>query len=444
MAKDIVIDFLTKLSADIESKADIDINYSQQRDYFSSGKILGQPIYYVFKYFRKEQQLGLYLESRDSEGAQFLKDIFYEKHELISRKVGYEIVISERKQNKDWVRMGFEIDVDNFNELMEYRKLYFHAFLKFKTSIEKIVEKYVDAIFNFTGNFGYTKNELLREVFMDEEVLDDIIFNLNTKKNIILQGPTGVGKTFIAKRICYFHQGNRDNSNIEMIQFHKNYTYEEFIRGYKKGKSGEDYIKNGIFYEFIKKAQEFPEHKHYFIIDEINRCNINEIFGEVSIIIENNKRGRENSIKLLYSNFDENFYIPENVYIIGTLNTSDINLNKIEYPIRRRFGFIDIDPVFENIDLRNYMGDYIGVEMADKVVCKVSQVNKLIEDEPSLGKRYRIGQSYFMINEKIDEYQVHSWYRQVIKRDIEPLLRDYIGEKDESYIESIMKILLSD
>ncbi|MBW4873119.1 MAG: AAA family ATPase [Paeniclostridium sp.] len=135
--------------------------------------------------------------------------------------------------------MGFEIDVDNFNELMEYRKLYFHAFLKFKTSIEKIVEKYVDAIFNFTGNFGYTKNELLREVFMDEEVLDDIIFNLNTKKNIILQGPTGVGKTFIAKRICYFHQGNRDNSNIEMIQFHKNYTYEEFIRGYKKGKSGE-------------------------------------------------------------------------------------------------------------------------------------------------------------------------------------------------------------
>ncbi|MDU5021707.1 MAG: hypothetical protein E6269_14260, partial [Clostridiales bacterium] len=135
---------------------------------------------------------------------------------------------------------------------------------------------------------------------------------------------------------------------------------------------------------------------------------------------------------------------PENVYIIGTLNTSDINLNKIEYPIRRRFGFIDIDPVFENIDLRNYMGDYIGVEMADKVVCKMSQVNKLIEDEPSLGKRYRIGQSYFMINEKIDEYQVHSWYRQVIKRDIEPLLRDYIGEKDESYIESIMKILLSD
>ncbi|EPZ59172.1 AAA domain family protein [[Clostridium] sordellii ATCC 9714] len=190
-----------------------------------------------------------------------------------------------------------------------------------------------------------------------------------------------------------------------MIQFHKNYTYEEFIRGYKKGKSGEDYIKNGIFYEFIKKAQEFPEHKHYFIIDEINRCNINEIFGEVSIIIENNKRGRENSIKLLYSNFDENFYIPENVYIIGTLNTSDINLNKIEYPIRRRFGFIDIDPVFENIDLRNYMGDYIGVEMADKVVCKMSQVNKLIEDEPSLGKKYRIGQSYFMINEKIDEYK---------------------------------------
>ena len=168
VARDIVIDFLTKLSIDIENKADVDVSYSQQRDYFSSGKILGQPIYYVFKYFRKEEQLGLYIESRDAEGAQFLKDIYYEKNEFISRKVGYELGISERKQNKDWVRMGFEIDVDNFNELMEYRKLYLHAFLKFKSAIEKIVEKYVDAIFNFAGNFGYTKTELLREVFMEE------------------------------------------------------------------------------------------------------------------------------------------------------------------------------------------------------------------------------------------------------------------------------------
>ena len=444
MAKDIVIDFLTKLSLDIENKANVDISYSQQRDYFSSGKILGQPIYYVFKYFRKEQQLGIYIESRDSEGAQFIKDIYYEKNESISRKIGYEIGISERKQNKDWVRMGFEIDVDNFSELMEYRKLYFHAFLKFKSSIEKIVEKYVDAIFNFTGNFGYTKTELLREVFMDEEVLDDIIFNLEQKKNIILQGPSGVGKTFIAKRICYFHQGNRDNSNIEMVQFHEYYTYEEFVRGYRRGKNGEDYIKNGIFYDFIKKAQTYPEHKHYFIIDEINRGNLNKIFGELTMLIENNKRGKENSIKLLYSECDESFYIPENVYIIGTLNTSDNTLKDISYPLRRRFGFIDIDPVFENMDLRNYLGNYIGVEMADKVVCKMMYLNKTIEEDSKLGKRYKIGQSYFMINEKVDEYQVYSWYRQVIKRDIEPLIREYMIDKDEEYIDNIIKNLIDD
>ena len=444
MAKDIVIDFLTKLSLDIENKANVDISYSQQRDYFSSGKILGQPIYYVFKYFRKEQQLGIYIESRDSEGAQFIKDIYYEKNESISRKIGYEIGISERKQNKDWVRMGFEIDVDNFSELMEYRKLYFHAFLKFKSSIEKIVEKYVDAIFNFTGNFGYTKTELLREVFMDEEVLDDIIFNLEQKKNIILQGPSGVGKTFIAKRICYFHQGNRDNSNIEMVQFHEYYTYEEFVRGYRRGKNGEDYIKNGIFYDFIKKAQTYPEHKHYFIIDEINRGNLNKIFGELTMLIENNKRGKENSIKLLYSECDESFYIPENVYIIGTLNTSDNTLKDISYPLRRRFGFIDIDPVFENMDLRNYLGNCIGVEMADKVVCKMMYLNKTIEEDSKLGKRYKIGQSYFMINEKVDEYQVYSWYRQVIKRDIEPLIREYMIDKDEEYIDNIIKNLIDD
>ncbi|MGL5641119.1 MAG: AAA family ATPase, partial [Paraclostridium sp.] len=365
-------------------------------------------------------------------------------NELISRKVGYEIGISERKQNKDWVRMGFEIDVDNFNELMEYRKLYFHAFLKFKASIEKIVENYVDAIFNFTGNFVYTKTELLREVFMDEEVLDDIIFNLEQKKNIILQGPSGVGKTFIAKRICYFHQGNRDNSNIEVVQFHEYYTYEEFVRGYRRGKSGEDYIKNGIFYEFIKRAQQYPEHKYYFIIDEINRGDLNKIFGELTMLIENNKRGKENSIKLLYSDCDENFYIPENVYIIGTLNVSDNTLKSIGYPLRRRFSFIDIEPVFENIDLRNYMGDYIGVEMADKVVCKMNQLNKVIEEDSSLGRKYKIGQSYFMISEKVDEYQVHSWYRQVIKRDIEPLIREYMIDKDEEYIKDIIENLIND
>ena len=444
MAKDIVIDFLTKVAYDIESKANVDVSYSQQRDYFSSGKILGQPIYYVFKYFRKNQQLGLYIESRDSEGAQFIKDIYYEKHELISRKVGYEISISERKQNKDWVRMGFEIDVDNFNELMEYKKLYFHAFIKFRNSIENIVEKYVDAIFNFTGNFGYTKNELLREVFMDEEILDDIIFNLEHKKNIILQGPSGVGKTFIAKRLCYFHQGSKDNSNIEMIQFHEYYSYEEFVRGYKKGLNGEDYIKNGIFYNFVKKAQNNPEQNYYFIIDEINRGNVAKVFGELMMLIENNKRGKNNSITLIYSENDEKFYIPENLYIIGTINTSDNTLEEIGYPLRRRFVFIDIEPVFENEDLRNYFGDYIGVEMAEKVICKMSHLNKIIEKDSQLGKKYKIGQSYFMCEEKIEEYLVDNWYRHIIKRDIEPLLKEMMVHKKDSEVNDIIQSLIVD
>ncbi|MGL5752525.1 MAG: AAA family ATPase [Paraclostridium sp.] len=443
MAKDIVIDFLSKLANDIESKANVDVSYSQQRDYFSSGKILGQPIYYVFKYFRKTQSLGLYIESRDSEGSQFLKDIYYEKNEFISRKVGYEISISERKQNKDWVRVGFEIDVDNFNELMEYRKLYFHAFIKFKNAIEKIVEKYVDAIFNFTGNFGYTKNEFLREVFMDEELLDDILFNLEQKKNLILQGPSGVGKTFIAKRLCYFHQGSKDNSNIEMVQFHEYYTYEEFIRGYRKGKNGEDYIKNGVFYNFIKKSEENPDQKYYFIIDEINRGNLNKIFGELMMLIENNNRGKNNSITLLYNDNNEKFYIPENVYIIGTINTADKTLEDISYPLRRRFSFIDLEPVFENEDLRNHMGDYIGVEMTDKIISKMTTLNKIIEQDPKLGKNHKIGQSYFMSNEKVEEYLVDNWYKHIIKREIEPMIRDYMIHKQEKEIDNIIKELIS-
>lgn len=162
------------------------------------------------------------------------------------------------------------------------------------------------------------------------------------------------------------------------------------------------------------------------------------------MLIENNKRGKNNSITLIYSENDEKFYIPENLYIIGTINTSDDTLEEIGYPLRRRFVFIDIEPVFENEDLRNYFGDYIGVEMAEKVICKMSHLNKIIEKDSQLGKKYKIGQSYFMCEEKIEEYLVDNWYRHIIKRDIEPLLKEMMVHKKDSEVNDIIQSLIVD
>jgi len=195
----------------------------------------------------------------------------------------------------------------------------------------------------------YSQEEALKDLFIEESVFENILSRLDYKMNIILQGPHGTGKTYMAKKIAYSLMEEKNDGRINMIQFHQSYSYEDFIQGYRPKDDGTFKLENGIFYRFCKKAQADPENKYFFIIDEINRGNLSKIFGELMLLIESDKRGQDYGVPLTYSISSETkFNIPDNVYIIGTMNTADRSLAMVDYALRRRFAFVTVEPTFDD------------------------------------------------------------------------------------------------
>ncbi|MCI1732988.1 MAG: EVE domain-containing protein [Bacteroidales bacterium] len=265
---------------------------------------------------------------------------------------------------------------------------------------------------------GYKQDQFLKEVFIQPEEYARLKLLLLSKKNIILQGAPGVGKTFSAKRLAYSIMGEKDNSRIEFIQFHQNYSYEDFIMGYKPKEGGGFELKRGVFYNFCKKAQNDPSKAYFFIIDEINRGNLSKIFGELLMLIERDYRGGKNEIRLAYN--DETFFVPENLYIIGMMNTADRSLAMIDYALRRRFSFFDIRPGFDSNGFKTYKASMKN-ELFNQVIDAIKNINKDIEKDDSLGKGFCIGHSYFCNQSSIDKM----WLSNVINYDIIPMLSEY-------------------
>lgn len=196
----------------------------------------------------------------------------------------------------------------------------------------------------------YTEQEFLNEVYMSPESYTALKGLLLRKKNLILQGAPGVGKTFAAQRLAFSIMGEKDITRMRVVQFHQSYSYEDFVMGYRPEGTGFT-LAEGPFYEFCKEAEN-DEREYFFIIDEINRGNLSKIFGELLMLIEGDKRGEENSIRLLYA--DEQFYVPANIHIIGMMNTADRSLALIDYSLRRRFAFYDLEPAFSSEGFRAY------------------------------------------------------------------------------------------
>lgn len=263
----------------------------------------------------------------------------------------------------------------------------------------------------------YTKEDFLSEVFMPEEEYEKLSGILRIKKNIILQGAPGVGKTFAAKRIAFSMMGVKDVERVMMVQFHQSYSYEDFIMGFRPSTDGFE-LKRGAFYNFCKKAEIDGDNDYFFIIDEINRGNLSKIFGELFMLIENDKRGV--SLQLLYS--DEKFSVPKNIYIIGMMNTADRSLAMLDYALRRRFAFFEIKPGFTTDGFREYRMS-LENEKFDKLIACVESLNNVISNDESLGDGFCIGHSYFcnLLPDTIDD-QVLSG---IVEYELIPLLKEY-------------------
>ncbi len=263
----------------------------------------------------------------------------------------------------------------------------------------------------------YTKEDFLSEVFMSEAEYDKVVAVLKNKKNLILQGAPGVGKTFAAKRLAYSIMGECNDSRIEFVQFHQSYSYEDFMLGYKPSESGFE-LRQGIFYTFCLKAANEPEKDFFFIIDEINRGNMSKIFGELLMLIEKDYRGKKTT--LAYDG--RQFSVPVNLHIIGMMNTADRSLAMIDYALRRRFSFYEMAPAFDSDSFKKYK-ENLGNEKFNLLIEKVKELNHAITNDNALGKGFCIGHSYFCNWEK-DECTVEKM-RQVVDFDILPMLEEY-------------------
>lgn len=263
----------------------------------------------------------------------------------------------------------------------------------------------------------YTDADFLNEVYMSEDDYVRLKSQLLIKKNVILQGAPGVGKTFSAKRLAYSIMGEKDDSRICVVQFHQNYSYEDFVEGYKPDDCGFK-LRKGIFYNFCTEAKNNPQKDFFFIIDEINRGNMSKIFGELLMLIEKDYRGEK--MRLAYSG--ENFYVPKNLHIIGMMNTADRSLAMIDYALRRRFSFFSLKPGFESEGFKKQQA-VLNNEKFNRLVSEIVELNKEIINDDSLGAGFEIGHSYLCFNgiENVSD----EWLYAVVHFDVIPQLQEY-------------------
>lgn len=372
--------------------------YGSDNDYMNDSLAIWQ--------FAKDVQIG---------------DIVYAKKGT-SQLVGRGIVTSDYKYDSEGTDGYNNVRSINWTHKGEWSLDTDKAPVKTLTEIvndEARVAKF-EALINGTApttvDNSYGKEQFLEKVYMKPKDFDMLIDLVKQKKNVILQGSPGVGKTYIAKRLAYAVMEEKDDTRIQFIQFHQSYSYEDFIMGRWLTANGIE-LREGIFYKFCKEAKKNSDKKYFFIIDEINRGNMSKIFGELFMLIEADKRNK--SIQLLYKD-DEKFQVPENLYIIGTMNTADRSLAMLDYALRRRFAFYDIVPAFGNDKFKQYIETFKN-EKLNKLRDVIVKLNNEIAGDASLGEGFAIGHSYFCNMEEASDLTLH----RIVEFELIPLLKEY-------------------
>ena len=272
----------------------------------------------------------------------------------------------------------------------------------------------------------YAIDDILEDgCFLEKRILTEILERLDEKKNLILQGPPGTGKTWIAKRLAYALIGRKDTDKVRSVQFHPNMSYEDFVRGYRPSGDGKLELVDGPFIEMIDSASEDENSRHVIVIEEINRGSPAQIFGEMLTLLEADKRNKDEALELTYRKHDgERVHIPENLYVIGTMNMADRSLAMVDFALRRRFAFVNMEPAL-NERWSGWVHERCDIDPCalSQIKGKLDSLNQAIADDPNLGPHFRIGHSFVTPNDRIDN--PGDWFRQVVQTEIGPLLDEY-------------------
>lgn len=270
----------------------------------------------------------------------------------------------------------------------------------------------------------YSLAQAEQDLFLPTEQIEHLQAALRRKKNLIVQGPPGVGKTYVARRLAWLQMGEQDPGRVQLVQFHQSYSYEDFIRGWRPTEKGGFELANGVFVDFVRRAQHDPDRDYFFLIDEINRGNLSKIFGELLLLLEADKRSPDYALPLTYRRDGEaSFYVPPNLYVIGTMNTADRSLALVDYALRRRFTFVDLVPMLGDKLRQHLIDSQIPEELAGDMLTRVAALNLTIKEDKNLGTGFLIGHSYFctpLVGETPAE-----WWAAIVSHDLAPLLREY-------------------
>lgn len=275
----------------------------------------------------------------------------------------------------------------------------------------------------------YTIQNIVDEgCFLGEDHLRRLLARLRDKRNLILQGPPGTGKSWLAKRLAFALIGQKDSEKVFAVQFHPSLSYEDFVRGFRPAGNGVLKVVDGVFLTAVRQAQDAQESQFVVVIEEINRGNPAQIFGELLTLLETDKRTPEEEIELPYAdeNGDRGVYLPDNLHLIGTMNLADRSLAMVDFALRRRFAFASLEPQI-GTRWREWVVKERGVEdsLADDVAARIQRLNDQIRTDQSLGPHFCIGHSFITPAEPLASGTTREWFRNVVETEIGPLLQEY-------------------